>query len=82
MRSSYTGKPSSSVLPFQKRSRILSFVSQPNARTNTVAGNLRLRSIRTATTSLASVSSSIHAPRLGITVESYKRLPIVSISLL
>ena len=37
---------------------------------------------RQATTSLASVSSSIHAPRLGITVESYKRLPIVSISLL
>ncbi len=61
---------------------MLSLVSQPNARTNTVAGNLRLRSIRTATTSLASVSSSIHAPRLGITVESYKRLPIVSISLL
>ena len=59
---------------------MLSLVSQPNARTNTVAGNLRLRSIRTATTSLASVSSSIHAPRLGITVESYKRLPIVSIS--
>ena len=45
---------------------ISSSVSMPMARSSTVTGSLRARSMRAKTTPLESVSYSIHAPRLGI----------------
>ncbi len=52
--------------------------SKPNARTNTVNGILRVRSIRTYEMSFESDSYSNHAPRLGIKVAPYKALPFLS----
>ena len=61
VRSTISSLPSSSTMSSRVSAR-------PRARTSSVAGCLRLRSMRTDRMSRLSVSNSSHAPRLGMTL--------------
>lgn len=59
--------------------RRTSSLSYPTARSRTVAGSFRVRSMRTYTPPVASISNSSHAPRVGITVAAGNRRPLLSV---
>ena len=63
-------------------SKISSSLDKPNALNSVVIVTLRVLSILTYTTSLASSSNSNHVPRLGIISPDTTGRPFLSISLL